>query len=116
PKQDYISAVYQFPGFFITTESSWFAAPYPFTASFRFLFEKALVVWEGGKCLIYQNDGTVLDLSTASQNDTGDIDLPQTDAYAEEIRYFKDCVKEGRFPDKVKPEELKQVLRILNTL
>ena len=113
---DFISAVYQFPGFFITTESSWFAAPYPFTASFRFLFEKALVVWEGGKCLIYQNDGTVLDLSTKSQNDTGDIDLPQTDAYAEEIRYFKDCVKEGRFPDKVKPEELKQVLRILNTL
>ena len=46
----------------------------------------------------------------------GDIDLPQTNAYAEEIRYFKDCVNEGRFPDKVKPEELKQVLHILNTL
>lgn len=116
PKQDYISAVYQFPGFFITTESSWYSAPYPFTASFRFLFEKALVAWEGGKCLIYQNDGQILDLSTESQNDTGDIDLPQTNAYAEEIRYFKDCVKEGRFPDKVKPEELKQVLHILNAL
>ena len=116
PKQDYISAVYQFPGFFITTESSWYSAPYPFTASFRFLFEKALVAWEGGKCLIYQNDGQILDLSTESQNDTGDIDLPQTNAYAEEIRYFKDCVKEGRFPDKVKPEVLKQVLHILNAL
>lgn len=116
PKQDYISAVYQYPGFFLTTECSWYSAPYPFTASFRFLFEEALVAWEGGKCLIYQNNGTILDLSTAAQNDTGDIDLPQTNAYAEEIRYFKDCVKEGRFPDRVKPEELKQVLRILNTL
>ena len=63
-----------------------------------------------------ENDGQILDLSTESQNDTGDIDLPQTNAYAEEIRYFKDCVNEGRFPDKVKPEELKQVLHILNTL
>ena len=116
PKQDYISAVYQFPGFFITTECSWYAAPYPFQASFRFLFEQALVECKDGKCLVYQNDGKILDLSTASDNDTGDIDLPQTNAYAEEIRYFKDCVKEGRFPDKVKPEELKQVLRLLNSL
>lgn len=114
--QDYISAVYEFPGFFLTTECSWYAASYPFSASFRFLFEKALVAWEGGKCLIYQNDGSILDLSTAAENDTGDLDLPKTNAYAEEIRYFKDCVKAGRFPDKVKPEELKQVLHILNNL
>ena len=72
--------------------------------------------WKDGKCLIYQNDGQILDLSTAADNDTGNIDLPQTNAYAEEIRYFKDCVKEGCFPDKVKPEELKQVLRLLNSL
>ena len=116
PKQDYISAVYEFPDFFITTECAWYSAPYPFTASFRFLFEKALVAWENGKCLIYQNDGAILDLSTDAQNDTGDIDLPQTNAYAEEIRYFKECVRTGSFPDKVKPEELKQVLRILSTL
>lgn len=116
PKQDYISAVYEFPDFFITTECAWYSAPYPFTASFRFLFEKALVAWENGRCLIYQNDGTILDLSCDAKNDTGDIDLPQTNAYAEEIRYFKECVRTGSFPDKVKPEELKQVLRILSTL
>lgn len=59
PEQDYISATYEYPDFFITTEAS---------------------------------------------------------CYANEIRYFTDCVIADTFPEKVKPEELKTVIDILNHL
>ncbi|MDO4292315.1 MAG: Gfo/Idh/MocA family oxidoreductase [Eubacteriales bacterium] len=116
PNQDYVSAVYEYPGFFVTAEASWYAAPYPFGAGFRFQFEDALIAYGQGTCTIYQNDGQILDLPAAAQGDTGSINLPKSDAYAEEIRYFTDCVEAGRFPDKVKPQELSEVIKILNSL
>lgn len=116
PNQDYISAVYKFPEFFITTESSWYAAPYPFSAGFRFQFEEALIVYEKGICTIYQNDGQILESTAKADGDTGSINLPKCNAYAEELRYFTSCVIEDKFPDKVKPEELITVVDILNTL
>lgn len=115
PNQDYISAVYEFPEFFITTESSWYAAPYPFGSGFRFQFEEALVVYEKGSCVIYENNGNVLDLSAQAEGDTGSINLPKSNAYAAEIRYFTDCVTAGTFPEKVKPDELSTVLDVLNS-
>ncbi|MBQ7839665.1 MAG: Gfo/Idh/MocA family oxidoreductase [Lachnospiraceae bacterium] len=116
PNQDYIHAVYEFPEFFISTEASWYAAPYPFAASYRFQFEEALVVWEHGKCMIYQNDGQILDLSAAAKGDTGSINLPKSDAYANEIRYFTDCVIQNQFPDKVQAQELETVVKLLREL
>lgn len=115
PDQDYVHAVYEYPGFFVSAEASWFAAPYPFGASFRFQFEKALVAYEKGVLTIYENEGRILDLSAGSAGDSGIINLPKSDAYAEEIRYFKDCVLSGTFPDKVKEAELSVVLDLLNS-
>lgn len=116
PDQDCINAVYEFPEFYIETEAAWYAAAYPFTSGFRFQFEKAVVSWENGKCMIYEEDGTVTDFSVEAKGDTGDINLPKSDAYAEEIRYFTDCVKKGSFPEKVKEEELRTVIEILQGL
>ena len=116
PEQDYISATYEYPGFFVTAEASWYAAPLPFGAGFRFQFEEALITYTDGKCMIYQNDGTIVDLSTKAEGDTGVINLPKSNAYANEIRYFTDCVIADTFPEKVKPEELKSVINILNQL
>lgn len=118
PEQDYIANVYEYPGFFITVEAAWYAAPMPFGAGYRFQFEDALVIYEKGVCTVYQNDGTILDFSAAvsGQVDSGDVNLIQSDAYANEIRYFTDCVLANRFPDKVKAEELMNVIRILNSL
>ena len=48
--------------------------------------------------------------------ETGGIDLPQTNAYANEIRYFADCVKAGREADMVKPNELETVIDILKAI
>ena len=118
PEQDYIANVYEYPDFFVSVEAAWYAAPMPFAVGFRFQFEDALVIFEKGVCTVYQNDGTILDFSAevAAQLDAGSVNLIQSDAYANEIRYFTDCVLTGRFPDKVKAEELKSVIQILNSL
>ena len=116
PEQDYFSVIYDFEDFSVTAECSWYAGPYPFGAGFRFQFEKAVVEYAGGKFMIYHGDGTVEDLTDTPEGNTGEINLPKSNAYADEIRYFTDCVKEDRFPDKVKPEELSTVIDILNLL
>ena len=65
---------------------------------------------------IYESDGAELHPVTQDGEDTGDIGLPKSNAYANEIRYFADCVKSGVFPDKVKPEELETVIDILKAI
>lgn len=116
PEQDYINAIYEFDGFFITTEASWYASPYPFAMEFRFQFENAVVAMEDGKMVIYERSGKILDMSENAEGDTGEINLPQSDAYANEIRYFTDCVIQDVPAEKVKPEELETVIKILDNL
>ena len=117
PEQDYISAVYQYDSFFITTEASWYGSPYPFKAAFRFQFEHAVLAWENGEMKIYEDNGKIWNpVSDEAQGDTGSIGLPQSNAYANEIRYFADCVRFGKAPDKVRPEELETVYYQLGDL
>ena len=88
----------------------------PFSARFMFQFEDAVVTWENDEMTIYESDGAELHPVTQDGEDTGDIGLPKSNAYANEIRYFADCVKSGVFPDKVKPEELETVIDILKAI
>ena len=116
PDQDFISISDNFGDFQINSEASWYATCYPFTAEFRFQFENAIVANENGKMLIHLRDDERIDLSEAAEGDTGDINLPKSDAYANEIRYFADCVINNKPVEKVQPEELRCVLNILNNL
>ena len=116
PDQDFISISYDFGDFQINSEASWYATCYPFTAEFRFQFENALVANENGKMLIHLRDDERIDLSEEAEGDTGDINLPKSDAYANEINYFADCVINNKPVEKVQPEELRCVLNILNNL
>lgn len=114
PEQDYISAVYNYDDFFITAEAAWYAAPLPFGAGYRFQFEDALITYTDGRCMVYQNDGTVLNLSAGESGGAGSLNLPRTNAYANEIHYFAECVLMGKAPDRIKPAELETVIKILN--
>lgn len=114
PEQDYFHIVYEYDGFFISAQSSWFASQYPFTAGYCAQFEKAVVAYENGSCKIFEDNGKVIDMESASEEDTGSINLPKSDAYANEIRYFADCVLSNTFPEKVKPEELTAVIELLH--
>ena len=111
PDQDVFTAVYQFDGFYVDSEATWYAAPYPFHASYRFQFEKALIVLDGA-LTVYEVDGKTFTVG-ADGGETGGIELPPTNAYANEIRYFADCVKAGRDADRVKEKELETVVKIL---
>ena len=116
PEQDFLNAVYEYPDFFVESEASWYGCPYPFGAGFRFVFEDALISYEAGRCKIYENNGDIIDLTENAMGNTGSINLPKTNAYEEEIRYFVKCVQNRTFPTEVKPEELRAVIRILNNL
>jgi len=125
PEQDYLSVVYDFDGFSVSAQASWYAAPYPFQAGYRFQFEKALLAYEGNQCILYGNDGSVVNLTAGDSIHTGKADdsgtdlplnLPKSNAYANEIRYFTDCVLENRTPEKVPAAQLATVADLLRRL
>ncbi len=115
PEQDYLEVIYEFDDFFVTADASWFASPYPFRATFRFQFENAVVAYENGKMTVYERDGGAFDV-TELTGDSGVLGLPKSDAYAEEIRYFTDCVKLDKKTDKVPSDQLREVIRLLKSL
>lgn len=114
--QDFLDVVYRFDGFFVETKATWYAASYPFSAGFRFQFENAVVVNDAAGFKVYLRDGEVLDLNEEVTTDTGELDLPKTDAYSAEIAYFADCVKQNRPIGKIRQEEIETVIDILNKL
>lgn len=114
-EQDYLNAIYEYDGFFLSIESSWYAAKYNFQSGFRFQFEKAVLEYRGS-LKEYLTDGTVIDFVAKKAASESDIEgIPTSNAYENEIVYFKNCCLKGVFPDKVKKEELKAVLDILDT-
>ena len=113
PDSDFLNITYDYGDFFVQTQASWYATKnHPFTACYSFQFEDALVEFRGEQLKIYLRDGGVID-SGSQAGDSGTIDLPTTDAYANEIRYFTDCGEKGTDSDKVRAEELADVLEIL---
>lgn len=115
--QDCFLATYSYGDAFISAEASWYYARFPFEASFRFQFEKAAAVFKDGKLTIHTYDD-ILEFKGLGKSADNDDDgyTPKTNAYGNEIRYFADCVINDRFPDKVRPEELKTVINILKSI
>ncbi len=116
PAQDYLSAVYDYGDFFITAEASWFKAKYPFYMGFRFQFEEAVVALERDGMTIYDCFGSRIKPCEEGSENESDFELPSSDAYANEIRYFADCVKNNEPVTKVNKESLLAVLKILNKI
>ena len=115
-RQDYFEAVYQYPDFFVSGEAAWYDCEYKFQASYRFQFEKAVMEYKDGTLTIYhQNGETEVPKFEDAESENG-INLPKSNAYYNEIRYFTDCVLEGKPCGKVRPEQLEQVLTLIGKL
>ncbi len=114
--QDYFNVVYEYPGFFISTEAAWFECDYPFQASFRFQFERGLMEYRGGKLTTYLPGGEVTTLSPEENANVNGINLPATNGYFNEIRYFTDCVLAGEDCGRVRPDELECVLDLIEKI
>ena len=106
---DYMHAIYRMGDARIACEAAWFHAPVQFSATFRMQFEHAVLEFNGMGLKIYKEDWTIEDMATASNIEEGCY-VPQSDGYYNELRYFVDCVKDGTFPDMVKPAELEAVI------
>ncbi len=109
----YMANTYNFGDFSIVSEASWYNSPYPFVSPFVFNFEKAVIALENGSFKVYESNGKVTDLRSSSSVE-GEVSIPTGSAYYNEIKYFADCVINDKEPDRVKPEELKRVIEILN--
>ncbi|MBE6778230.1 MAG: Gfo/Idh/MocA family oxidoreductase [Ruminococcaceae bacterium] len=116
PGQDAMTATYRYDGFYIQTEAAFYAANYPFKAAFRFQFEQAVVEWEGDRMMAYPVEGEPVVLLEPAEQRTAVINLSDILPYAREIRYFTDCVKAGVPADRIRPEELLTVLRLLKDI
>lgn len=70
-----------------------------------------------GVLKIYLEDGQVLSpLLGTGNNDSNFEGIPQSDAYANEINYFTECVKNNTDPKIICSKELETVLNILNSI
>ena len=114
--QDYFSVVYEYPGCFINAEAAWYNCDYPFQASYRFQFERALMEYKGGQLDIRHAGGAVETLPDEAAIGGNGINLPTTNAYLNELRYFADCVLSGQPCDRVRQEELEAVLDIIGII
>ncbi len=114
--QDYFTTVYEYPGFFVSTEAAWYAGNYAFQSSYRFQFERAVMEYRGGKLTVYPADGSAKTMEEETAPQENGINLPSTNAYFNEIRYFTDCVLAGKDCDRIKPEELECVLDLITVI
>ena len=69
--------------------------------------------WRDGKLMAYPVEGEPIELMQQAETAGGVINLTDMGPYANEIRYFTDCVKAGVPADRVKPAELETVLRLI---
>lgn len=112
---DYMHTIYNFDSVRIACESAWFHAPVQFRATFRMQFEKAVLDFDGSTLKICKDDWTVADMKAGSGVEEGNY-IPQSDGYYNELRYFADCVKEGKKPEIMKACELEAVLDVIKLI
>lgn len=114
-KRDDIHVVYLYDGFFVSCQATWYNAVFRFQSAYRFQFEHAVMEYEGGVMTIYHEDGTS-EMPVQATAVFDDPNVPTSNAYLNEIRYFVDCVKAGRDCDKVRAHELETVLTLIEGL
>lgn len=112
---DHLMITYKYGDVVIQTEAAWYAMNYPFTAGYFVQFEEAIVEYNGKEIMIYTGEEKPQVITNASDIQTG-INLPDTDAYYNELRYFVDKVKADEKIDSMTKQELCTVLNVLERL
>ena len=98
---NYVATNMIYDGFNVETVGGWYNAAIPFHAEYTAIFENGCVESRGGK-VTKNGEEVSLDVTETSE-DTG-INLSGADGYSDEIRYFMDCIKNNRKPERVLPE------------
>lgn len=99
-----ILTTYEYGDVFATTEGLWdVSEKLPFEANYRACFEDATVVFNSKNTptlTVYKNDGTVIIPEIKSEyavcSDVAGINVSNLGPYYSEIKYFAECVRDGK--------------------
>jgi predicted dehydrogenase len=94
----YINTLLQYDDFVVSVEGTWdLPASYPFTATFRAVFENAVVENAGGKFMLYTKDG-MSEIKIEKKELVGGVDggnISDLGGYYNELLYFCNKAKTG---------------------
>lgn len=101
----YIRTQFTYGSALVESECGWFDAPIPFEMTYRVDFEHAVVRFRNGELAIYEKGGKtqIVQIEDKSSFQSG-INIHSTDGYANELRYFVECVKANKRPEISTPE------------
>jgi predicted dehydrogenase len=107
---------YSHPEVIVEAEAGWWHGSVPFMATFRVVFERAVVVYDNEKLTIYETGGEpkIVDLTAQVQMGSA-INLSNTSGIYNEIAYFVDCIQTGTAPNVITPEQSFITLKLLLT-
>ena len=96
-----------YPGKLVSIAGSWDESDtFGFRAGFRIRFEKATITMDGGKIIVYPNEG-----------DTYSPALPATNYMAEEVRFFAHSIMDENIKNtKNPPESARETVRLIEKL
>lgn len=106
---NYISANYIYNGFSVSIESGWFKTNIPFDADYYAIFEEGYVKLKDGTII---DNGNTVDLDRRDVIENTGINISNADGYAQEIRHFIDCIKNGTSPS-ITPESSAQSVALV---
>lgn len=116
-KVNYLSAVYEYEKAFVRAEAAWYDCSLPFSMSYRAVFEKGIVEYKNGKLTVYENGKEAKEIKVDNEvMENSGINISSAGGYSNEIRYFVDCVKSGKKPAVITPQESVNCLKILYKL
>ena len=98
---NFVSTNILYDGFHVETVGGWYNAAIPFHAEYTAIFENGYVESRGGKVV---KNGKEVSLEVKETSENTGINLSGADGYSDEIRYFMDCIKNNREPERVSPE------------
>ena len=98
---NFVSTNMLYDGFHVETVGGWYNAAIPFHAEYTAIFENGYVESRGGKVV---KNGKEVSLEVKETSENTGINLSGADGYSDEIRYFMDCIKNNREPERVSPE------------
>lgn len=105
---DYISTVYEYDHMLVQAEGGWYESPIPFSMSYKACFEEAIVEYKNNKLIIYETNKEPYEMKVqdgSTKKEASDsVNIDSLGGYYNEIRYFIDCIREGKRPLRSLPQ------------
>jgi predicted dehydrogenase len=109
--------IYEYKDHNVLSEASWFNASYPFSATWRVVFEYAVVEFNGETVTVYsqEKEPDVLAFSPEIILDSK-INVGETDMYYRELKHFIECIKSNEPSPLMREKQLVDVIEILEEI